>query len=312
MFLSSHFIVAILRVNVNSGTGQNGAVSTVTTVRLIPDISAAAFKHKETKQLALFYCLKALNVTGCGKLDITRAIDGLIDVFCYTRRTVYRHLAAGDGDYWVRDGARLFLRSYRDVAAHLGIEFLTDKHFRECPVDKFDTLIHRRKAIYASIHRPDSIKGSPRSRASIEDSTGLARVQQRRYELVSGGVKVKRVPTYAVKRNNGVFQPIRMTILSRTKSYEINSRLPNVYYSDLQAGSRGQLKHLVRLNSSGKRSLIVAEALQHLTRRYHRVFKGLSRLLQRLREPVDGYVLVRASKRLIHGRLEFEKVVLVP
>ena len=71
-------------------------------VRLVSDLCAAALKQKQDKELALWYCLRQLNVTGCGRISLEDATDGLIKIFGYSRRTVFRHLVLGEGRYWER------------------------------------------------------------------------------------------------------------------------------------------------------------------------------------------------------------------
>ena len=69
-------------------------------VRLVPDLSAAAFRSKKTKELALWYILRALNLSGSGVIENSLVLEQLQQTFNYSQRTVYEHLALGEGQFW--------------------------------------------------------------------------------------------------------------------------------------------------------------------------------------------------------------------
>ncbi|GAI76963.1 unnamed protein product [marine sediment metagenome] len=69
-------------------------------VKLFPELSAAALKAGLDKELALWYELRAINITGCGRLLLNDALAGLVSSFGYTQATAYRLLQAGDGKLW--------------------------------------------------------------------------------------------------------------------------------------------------------------------------------------------------------------------
>jgi len=64
---------------------------------LVSKPSIAALKAKLDKELALWYCLSAINHWGSGRLDLEDAVGGLTLVFDYSRSTAYRILSTGDG-----------------------------------------------------------------------------------------------------------------------------------------------------------------------------------------------------------------------
>ena len=68
-----------------------------TVVRPIPKLSIAALKDKLDKELALWYCLSAINNWGSGRLGLKVAVGGLTSVFDYSRSMAYRILSTGDG-----------------------------------------------------------------------------------------------------------------------------------------------------------------------------------------------------------------------
>jgi len=87
----------VLSQVVNTGKLE---ASTDFRLRLVPDISAAVFRCKKTKELALWYILRALNPSGTGVIDKSLAIEQLQNSFNYSQRTAYEHLALGEDDFW--------------------------------------------------------------------------------------------------------------------------------------------------------------------------------------------------------------------
>ena len=65
-------------------------------VRLVPKLSISALEAKLDKELALWYCLRARNHYGSGRLDPEDAVGGLTSVFDYSS-TAYRIPGTGDG-----------------------------------------------------------------------------------------------------------------------------------------------------------------------------------------------------------------------
>jgi hypothetical protein len=70
------------------------------TIRIVPNISLAALQAKLDKQLAMWYCLRAINYWGSGRLDMEYATKYLTTSFGYSRSAAYRILNAGDGIFW--------------------------------------------------------------------------------------------------------------------------------------------------------------------------------------------------------------------
>ena len=143
-------------------------------VRLVPNLSAAAFREKQSKELTVWYCLRAINHWGSGVIDKGRAISGLIDYFGYSLPTAYRHLILGEGHFWQTENVTgrcvLAIYSLDKVCQHLlGVRRpLFDKHFRDLSYQEFNATAKRKAQIYASILKPQSIKGNPISRAAIQ------------------------------------------------------------------------------------------------------------------------------------------------
>ena len=70
---------------------------TSTVVRLVPKLSIAALKAKLGKELALWYCLRAINHWGSGRLGLEDAIDTHVSLFGYSASMAYRTLTDDGG-----------------------------------------------------------------------------------------------------------------------------------------------------------------------------------------------------------------------
>jgi len=251
-------------------------------VRLVPDLSASAFKTKQTRELALWHCLRSLNTTGCGHISLETAIEQLSQVFAFRRRTVFNTLSLGEGVFWTRkatlQGTTINIKSLKDIFVMFGTSLLNIARFYEVPAEKFQSLKERRLALWASIHKPKGVKANPISRDSIETYTGIQRRRQQRYD--KSGL-VARTPCY---RPQFIQQP----------------RLPNIYHNKAQPGHTGMLIKVRRLIRSFKTD----EALE--PRRY---FNSM-RKLTKTRDRADvSYVLTNSHQRHIKGRLEWQPVL---
>ncbi len=69
-------------------------------VKLYPELCAAALKAKLDKELALWYELRAINVNGSSRLVLNDAVAALVEHLDYTQSTAYRLLKAGKGKLW--------------------------------------------------------------------------------------------------------------------------------------------------------------------------------------------------------------------
>ena len=249
-------------------------------VRLVADLSAAAFRKHQDKELALWHCLRALNDTGAGYLSLERAVGGLRDIFDYSRRSIFRQLAKGESLFWERiatkRGSVIKIYSLKQVALMFNTLLFNHIRFYEVPAAKFDTLKHRRLALWASIYKPDGIKANPISHDSLTDYTG---VQKRTQILYNKEADVRRTPCYRPSCNQ--------------------KRLPNIYHHKQAPGHKGMLPRVRRF----LKSFIPDEALE--TRRY---FGSVSKLLRVKNRSTISYGLIRSTKRQNKGRLEWEVV----
>jgi len=259
-------------------------------VRLEPDLSASAFKTKQSRELALWHCLRSLNSSGSGYLGLETAIQGLCSVFGYRSRTIFRTLSLGEGVFWHRiatkQGTTIKIEGLKSICLMFATPLFNIARWYEVPADKFQTLKARRLAMWASIHKPKGIKANPISRASLTDYTGLHRRTQQFYDQAPRkpqdlNPQVKRTPCYRPEHKE---QP----------------RLPNIYHNKSEPGNKGMLVKVRRL----MKSYITDEALE--SRRYF----GSIQQMMKTKDRVDiSYVLTRNHQRRINGRLEWQPVL---
>ncbi|MBA7629948.1 hypothetical protein ES703_37455 [subsurface metagenome] len=285
---------------------DRGAIPLV--VKLYPELSIAALKAHLDKELALWYELRAINVTGSGRLVLNDALATLVSSFGYSRSTAYRLLRAGDGRFWEL-GTSYSFRPGTGPGWHSVIEIYALSRVAE----RFSTYVHRlsqpvqvpvrefrgRKAkrawLYSSFFKPAGTKAKPIARDSIMDATGVERRQQQRYDKVAG---IKRVANFACRQDaQGNLVPIRHLVAGKSRVWEKDRRLGNTYHSAALTTHRGMTK---RVNARLRRSLLKGEA--RLQKRFFLSAKSLVRSAHRAEE---SFLRVKARDRVIVGRVEW-------
>ena len=73
-----------------------------TVVRLVPKLSIAALEAKLDRELALWYCLRAINHWGSGHLGLEDVADTLVSLFGYSTSIADRTLTGDDGLFWAK------------------------------------------------------------------------------------------------------------------------------------------------------------------------------------------------------------------
>ena len=277
-------------------------------VRLIPDISAAAIKQKQTLECGLWLRLRALNAWGSGFLDAEAAILGLQYYFGYSRSSAFRQLNKANGNYlalkWYKGRSTIKIYGLKTVSEYLSIGRFTDTHFRDIPAADFPRE-RTRGQLFASLAKPHGIRANSMSRETITERTGLHKVQQRRYEQRE---HIARTPNYAFQQSispldQEKFRPVKIQIFTKSKGFRsINKRLGNTYHSKQQASGRGMLR---KVNAELNGFSIPAEA-PTLIQRYFATFKELIKGLVRHKEnDKEGSYLIPSRKRIRKGRLEW-------
>lgn len=285
-------------------------------VRLIPDISTAAWRNKKVKEAALWYALRSLNATGSGVVFLDQALDDLIQNFGYSRRSAYRHLQQGNGSFFAiyTDKGRTRIKIYgvKAVCEYLNTYLDRYKHFIDIPVNHFLTAKDRRLRLWETIHKPQGIRANPISRDTIAELTGVEKRQQIRNDKQA---KVKRTANHALCKGNKGLQPVRHEIVTKTACYYVNKRLPNIYHCKYTPGNVGMLrkvqKHLLREQRSlnvGEATNFTSQVFCHLANLTKRYFNGIRQLVRCKKHEEVSYTLIRSNQRRIKGRLEWEQV----
>ncbi len=269
-------------------------------VRLIPELSAAALKARLDKELALWYELRAINVTGCGRLVLNDALAALVSSFGYSQATAYRLLKAGDGRLWaIYQSRRLPGRSVVQIYGLYQVAEYLNTCGLSRPVEIRASDFKGRRAktawLYASFFKPDGSRAKPISRDSIEAATGVLRRQQKRYDKVAG---IKRAANFAFQQDGqGKLTPIRHLVDGKSRQWLKDRRLGNTYHSKALKAHRGMTK---RVNAELQRSLERDEA--RLLKRFFLSAKSLVRSPERDKEAL---ILVNKRDRVIKGRMEW-------
>ncbi len=277
-------------------------------IRLYPELSAAALEAGLDKELALWYELRAINVTGSSRLLLNDALAALVKHFGYSQATAYRLLKAGKGKFWDIRGSKLSGGfGGRSVVKIEGLcqvaEWFNTSVFRlSRPVGIRAGDFRGREAksawLYASFFKPDGSKAKPISRDSIEAATGVKRRQQKRYDKVAG---IKRVANFAFQQDGqGKLTPIRHLVDGKSRQWLKDRRLGNTYHSRALSAHRGMTK---KVNAELKhRSLNLGEASGVLIKRFFLSARSLVRSPERHEE---AFILVNKRDRVIPGRLEW-------
>ncbi len=273
-------------------------------IKLYPGLSVAAIKTGPDKELALWYELRAINVTHMGKLLLGDALAALVKHFGYSRATVYRLLKAGKGKFWDIRGSKLSggfggrtvikLRGLEKVAEYLGT-------YPGRPVEIRASDFRGRQAktaqLYASFFKPDGSRAKPISRDSIETATGVKRRQQKRYDKVTG---IKRVANFAFQQDGkGKLVPIRHLVNGKSRQWLKDRRLGNTYHSRALKAPRGMTK---RINEVLRHRSLKSDEISCVPKRFFLFAKTLIKCSERHEE---AFLLVNKRDRLIKGRMEW-------
>ncbi|GAI68000.1 unnamed protein product [marine sediment metagenome] len=278
-------------------------------VKLFPELSVAALKAGLDKELALWYELRAINVTGSSRLLLNDALAYLVKHFDYSESTAYRVLKAGIGKFWDIRGSKLSggfggrsvikIYSLYQVAAW----FDTSVSRLSSPVEIKASDFKGRRAnktawLYASFFKPDGSRAKPISRDSIESATGVKRCQQKRYDKVAG---IKRVANFACQQDGkGNLVPIRHLVDGKSRQWLKDRRLGNTYHTRAIKAHRGMTK---RVNAELRhRCFNSDDASGVLIKRFFLSARSLIRSSVRDKE---AFLLVNKRDRLIPGRMEW-------
>jgi len=233
------------------------------TVRLYPDLGTAMLREGAAAAGRLWLLCRLLDRAGQGALRIDLLNEQLTGKasphFLCGRRRLRTLLQQGEGIFWTRNRARVWLYGTARAAAALGVRRL---HGRPVAIPAARLLADARTSrafLYAAFHAGrEREDGPPRpiARETIATLTGVPPARQREYEQIAGvrpqrniAVGPRRNPealeTACWEQGGGVF------ILSDEKGKQgppgrayIAWQLPNSYETTLQSGPKGQQKRL--------------------------------------------------------------------
>ncbi len=268
-------------------------------VRLYPELSVAALKAGLDKELALWYELRAINVTGSSRLLLNDALAALVEHFDYSQSTAYRLLSAGDGRLWdiyqtpwLPGLSQIKIYSLLRVAEYFNTWVGRPA---EVPARAFRGRGAKSAWLYASFFKPDGSRAKPISRDSIEAATGVKRGQQKRYDKVAG---IKRVANFAFQQDGqGKLTPMLHLVDGKTRQWLKDRRLGNTYHSRALKAHKGMTK---KVNAELQRSLKRGEA--RLPKRFFLSARSLIRSSERDKE---AFLLVNKRDRIVSGRMEW-------
>ncbi len=280
-------------------------LSRATSIKLYPELSAAALKAGLDKELALWYELRAINDNGSSRLLLNDALAALVSSFGSSEPTIYRLLKAGKGKFCDIRGSKLSggfggrsvikIESLERVAEYLGT-------YPGRPVEIKASDFRGRRAktawLYASFFKPEGSRAKPISRDSIEAATGVERRQQQRYDKVAG---IRRVANFACQVDNqGTLTPIRHLVNGKSQQWLKDRRLGNTYHSRALRAHRGMTK---RINAKLRhRSLNQDKASVVSNKRFFFTARSLIRSPERQKE---AFLLVNKRDRVVSGRMEW-------
>ncbi len=167
------------------------------TVKLYPDIALGMLRQEKAAAGRIWLLLRFLDGNGRGWLEIDAAREQLTKKDSPWRVCGWRQLRnllnAGEDVFWVRRDGRIWLKSTAKAAQALGVIRLQNWPVA-LPVSALLGKIGAVRAhLYASFHsgRADA----PISRAALEQSSGVHRRTQRRYERTA---RVRRRRNFAI------------------------------------------------------------------------------------------------------------------
>jgi hypothetical protein len=261
-------------------------------IKVFPELSAAALINKVDKELSLWYELRLLD-DGSGRLPLAT-----VKRLPYSRASLYRRLSQGKGIFWEIDntwkGQFIRPRGIAKLCVALDIPHLRDPV--GIPVESwFSGGIKTKKSwLYAAFFKREGVKTNPIARDTIEKVTGISRRQQRRYEKG----KVKRIANFAFQEIEGQVVPIMEVVSGKAKEYWKTCRLGNVYHADtvfLPKGMTGRVNRALR-NGVDK------EATPTFERRF---FPSGRSFIKCHNKAQESFILSPPGRRLIPGRLEW-------
>ncbi len=230
------------------------------TIKLYPDIALGMLRQEKAAAGRIWLLMRHLDRDGRGWIEVNAAREQLSQKGSPWRVCGWRQLRnllnAGEDIFWVRRDGRIWLKSTAKTAQTLGVTRLQNRPVA-LPVSALLGKIGEVRAhLYASFHsgRADA----PISRAALEESSGVHRRTQRRYEQAA---RVRRRRNFAIggpaTGENGEEQAWRQgNAAFQLKDYQgkqgaagktyLAWQLPNSYAGPHAVAAKGRQKRINR------------------------------------------------------------------
>lgn len=234
---------------------------------------------QQSKHIPLFlwYCLRALDRTGCGRIDLEDAARELVDRGIYTRTTFYRHLRLAEGKLVkVYDNGRAVVEIYGLSVACQWFSIHKLSKYRDMPLSDVRGLSIKALLWNTGAYRPEGVRNDPISRRSLEEKTKVPERNQQRYDVMVQAVKQETlVKSYDPNLHRYFTQTI--TVRHQNKNIRLRRQKGNIYTSHATQSNRGMLRKVTRLAKERQGlSLVRGEAPDNIltpSRCYFSTFK---------------------------------------
>jgi hypothetical protein len=266
---------------------------------MVPELNIAALSTKQTRELVFWYLLRLLDTDHKGYLPLVEVQQAFTTLFHYSRPTFYRHLRLGEAKLWQVDNNRIttikiygletvcraFHTSHLSRWAKVDVET-----FLKYPVKSllWNTGAHRPKDFEKAYVHIKKVKDSlvlekkhrvnePISRKTLEETTGISRRQQQRYDVqAQTKIKKKRVSLQFIE------------VLVKGKTIHVPKKL-NVYFSHAVQGQRGMLRKVSKQIRGSNESLFPGEAADKtlIFRRYFRTLQDCEEWSTQYHTPIE-------------------------
>ena len=247
-----------------SHTGQSGSPSPPhvhETIKLYPSLALAMLREGQVAAGRIWLLLRHVDKAGRGWVDVAEARAHLCDKQSPLRvcgwRQLRKLLAAGEGIFWQREGARLWLRSACKVAAALHVVHLSGKPVALPIAILTEAMGTVRAHFYASFHSGRDGK-RPIARQTLQQLGGICAHTQRDYEKRA---QVKKQRNFAIGPKTGSVRAENAAWQQGSACFELTDhegqlgkpgmsylawQLPNSYCGPHVQQSRGGQKRLNR------------------------------------------------------------------
>lgn len=229
---------------------------------MLPELNIAALVQHFDKEITFWYILRAIDVNGCGHVDLADAENSFLQHFGYSRRTFYRHLRLGNGKFWeTYQNGRAVLRFYGLQKVFECLHTFKASKWVEVAVN--DITQYPRKALLHNIgaYRPFGTgrNNMPMSRASLADVNKIDRRKQQRYDVAASTIRTETTVMSYDPDTHKVFKQ-KVPVLSGGKTVFVTRQAGNIYTSHATASHRGMIRKVSKEAKRVQESLIAGEA----------------------------------------------------